>query len=168
MKFKPQSFLTLVIIVVLGLGILTASHWPLRASILVLTIGSFCWILAVAQLFMELRPQHEMVSSGMDIELTEDQELAKAPLQALNIWLWLVGCIAGIWLLGMYITIPLWTFLYSFLHGSKWWLALIMAIICCAFLFGFFEHVIQAPFPEAVLPIEQWVREWLSGIVAEQ
>ena len=158
MRFRPRSFLTLAIILVLGLGILAATNWPLRASILVLTIGSLCWFLAVIQLFMELRPQHEAVSSGMDIELTEDQELAKAPLQALDIWLWLIGCIIGIWLLGLYITIPLWTFLYSFRHGSRWWLALILAVVCWGFLWGFFAHIIHAPFPEAVLPFEEWLR----------
>lgn len=158
MRFRPRSFFTLLIIVVLGFGIRDALSWPLRASILVLTIGSLCWVLAVIQLFVELRPHHEAVSSGMDIELTEDQELAKSPLQALDIWLWLIGCIVGIWLLGLFITIPLWTFLYAFRHGSRWWLSLILAVICLGFLWGLFDYILQVPFPDAVLPLERWLR----------
>lgn len=158
MRFKPRSFFTLLIIVILGLGILEATNWSLRASILVLTIGSVCWILAVIQFFMELRPQHKAISSGMDIELTEDQELTKAPLQALDIWAWLIGCVIGIWLLGLYITIPLWTFLYSFRHGSQWWLALILAVSCLVLLWGFFDLVVGMTFIEPVLPFEKWIR----------
>lgn len=158
MRFRPQSLFTILIILTLGLGILEALDWPLRASILVLTIGSFCWLLTVLQLIMELRPQHEAVSSGMDIELTEDQELLNAPLQALDIWLWLIGCTIGIWLLGLYITVPLWCFLYSFFHGSRWWLALILAVICWAILWGFFDKLIDMPFPEAALPLGEWFR----------
>ena len=158
MIFKPRSFFTLLIIVVLGLGIWDATNWPLRASILVISIGSLCWVLAVIQLFMEMRPHHEVISSGMDIEMTEAQELSKSPLQALDIWLWLLGCIAGIWLLGMYVTIPLWCFFYALLHGSKWWLSLILAVICWAFLFGFCGLVLSMTFPEPVLPLEGWLR----------
>src|SRR3989304_3636579 len=89
MRFRPRSIFTLLIIVILGFGIVEALSWSLRASILVLTIGSLCWLLTVIQFFMELRPHHKAVASGMDIELTEEQELIKAPLQALDIWLWL-------------------------------------------------------------------------------
>ena len=158
MRFRPRSFFTLLIIVVLGFGIVKALSWPLRASILVLTIGSTCWLLAVIQLFVELRPHHEAVSSGMDIELTADQELANAPLRALDIWLWLIGLIIGIWLLGLFIIVPLWTFLYAFRHGSRWWLALILAVICLGFLWGFLDQVLHMPFPQAVLPFEEWLR----------
>ncbi len=158
MRFRPRSFFTLLIIVVLGFGVLEAFNWPLRASILVLTIGSLCWLLTVIQFFMELRPQHEAVSSGMDIELTEDQELTKAPLQALDIWLWLIGCVIGIWLLGLYITIPLWCFLYSFRQGSRWWVALLLAVTCWGILWGFFDYVSGMTFVDPVLPLEKWLR----------
>lgn len=158
MRFRPRSFLTLLIIVALGFGILTALGWPLRASILVLTVGVGCWLLAATQLFMELKPQHEAVSSGMDIELSEDQQLARAPLRALDIWAWLVGWVIGIWLFGLYITIALWSFLYAFRHGSRWWVALILAVICWGFLWGLFEQVVHMPFPKAVLPLEKWLR----------
>ncbi len=158
MRFRPRSFFTLLIIVILGFGILEALNWSLRASILVLTIGSLCWILAVIQFFMELKPQHEAMSSGMDIELTEDQELTKAPLQALDIWLWLIGCLIMIWLLGLYITIPLWCFLYSLLHGSRWWVALLLALACLGLLWGFFDRVVGMTFVDPVLPFEKWLR----------
>lgn len=158
MRFRPRSIFTLLIIVVLGFGIVEAFSWSLRASILVLTIGSLCWLLAVIQLFMELRPKHEALSSGMDIELTEDQELVKAPLQALDIWLWLIGCLISILLLGLYITIPLWCFLYSFRHGSRWGVALILAATSLGLLWGFFDHVVGMTFPDPVLPFENWLR----------
>jgi hypothetical protein len=157
MRFRLRSLMTLLIIVVLGFGIREALNWPLRASILVLTLGSVCWLLAVVQLFLELRSQHEAVSSGMDIEMSEDQELAKSPLQALDIWLWLIGCIVAIRLLGLFITIPLWTFLYALLHGTRWWLSLILAVICLVFLWGLFDYVLHVPFPDAVLPFERWL-----------
>jgi len=157
MRFRPQSFLTLVVITSLGFGILTALGWPLRASILVLTIGIGCWLLAVIQLFMELRLKHEAVSSGMDIELTEEQKLAKAPLRALDIWLWLGGFVVGVWLFGLYITVALWPFLYALRHGSRWWMALILAVASVGFLWGLFDQIVHMPFPRAVLPIEKWL-----------
>ncbi len=162
MRFRPRSFFTLIIIVLLGFGIIDALSWPLRASILVLTIGTLIWVLSVVQLFIELRPSHEAVASGMDIELTDDQELAKNPLRALNIWLWLIAFVVGVWLLGMMITVPLWTFLYSFRHGSRWWLAVILAVICFAFLEGFLDQVLHVPFPEPAVPVEQWIRNAIA------
>ncbi len=158
MRLKPRSIFTLLLIVILGFGLLTAASWPLRASILVLTIGSLCWLLAVVQLFLELKPHHEAVSSGMDIELAEDQELARNPLQALDIWLWMIGCIIAIKLFGLYVTIPIWTFFYSFLHGARWWLALILALVCVGFLWGFFDYILHVPIVDAVFPIEEWIR----------
>ena len=157
MKFRPRSYLTLAIIVALGFAILTALSWPLRASILVLTIGGACWVLAVVQLFQELRPQHEALSSGMDIELTEEQQLGKAPLRALDIWAWLIACVLGIFLFGLYIAIALWSFLYAFRHGSRWWMALIIAFLCWGVIWGLFDQVVHMPFPEAYLPLPEWL-----------
>ena len=157
MKFRPRSYLTVLIIVALGFGIITALRWPLRASILVLTIGGGCWVLAVIQLFKELQPQHKAESSGMDVELTEEQKLEKNPLQALDIWIWLAACIAGIFFFGLYIAISLWSFLYAFRHGSRWWMALIIAVICWGFMWGLFDQVVHMPFPEAYLPLPEWL-----------
>jgi hypothetical protein len=153
MKFRPRSSLTLAIIVALGFGIVTALRWPLRASILVLTIGTGCWLLAVIQLFRELRPEHQVESSGMDVELTEEQQLSKAPLRALDIWTWLIACVIGIWLFGLYIAISLWSFLYAYKHGSRWWVALIIAILCWGVIWGLFDQLVHMPFPQPLLPL---------------
>ncbi len=157
MKFQPRSYLTLAIIVLLGVGIITALRWPLRANILVITIGGGCWLLAVVQLFKELKQQHEAESSGMDVELTEEQQLGKAPLRALDIWAWLAACVAGIFLFGLYIAIALWSFLYAFRHGSRWWMALIIALLCWGVIWGLFDQVVHMPFPEAYLPLPEWL-----------
>jgi hypothetical protein len=63
-----------------------------------------------------------------------------------------------IWLLGLYITIPLWCFLYSLLHGSRWWVALLLALACLGLLWGFFDRVVGMTFVEPVLPFEKWLR----------
>ncbi len=157
MKFRPRSFLTLIIIVALGFGIATALGWSLRANILVLTIGGACWLLALVQLFRELRSKHEAESSGMDVELTENQKLEKAPMRALDISLWLVGFVVSIWVFGLYIAVSFWSFLYAFRHGSRWWMALIIALICWGFLWGLFEQIVHMPFPDPVLPLPKFI-----------
>ncbi|GEM_PF-2513274 len=153
MDFHPRSFLTLVIVVALGIGIATSLTWPLRANILVLTIGGACWVTAVVQLILEMRPGHKSESSGMDIDLTEDQQLEKAPMRALDISLWLVGLVAGIWLFGLYLAVSAWSFLYAFRHGSRWWMAAIIAAICWGFMYGLFDQVVHMPFPEPLIPL---------------
>lgn len=156
-RFRPRSYFTLLIIVAIGFAIITALEWPLRASILVITLGGSCWVLAVIQLFQECRPGHQAESSGMDIELSEDQKVEKNPLRALDIWVWLVASVAGIFLFGLYIAISLWSFFYAYRHGSRWWMAAIISLICWGMMWGLFERVVHMPFPEPFLPLPRWL-----------
>ncbi|MEE8517231.1 MAG: hypothetical protein V3T02_11380, partial [Alphaproteobacteria bacterium] len=53
MRFKPGDFFTLFIIVVLAGAVYTASGWELRASIIVLVLGSFGLVMATVQLALD-------------------------------------------------------------------------------------------------------------------
>jgi len=157
MKFRPQSILTLFVVILLGIGIVSSLTWPFRANILVLTIGGACWIISVIQLFRELRSQDVAESSGMDIELTDDQKMENAPMRIISVSLWLVGLILGIWFLGLYVAVLAWSFLYAYRHGSRWWVAAIICAICWAFMYGLLDRTIHMPFPEPLLPLPRFL-----------
>ncbi len=157
MKFRPQSVLTLVVVILLGIGIASSLTWPFRANILVLTIGGACWILSVIQLFRELRSQEVAESSGMDIELADDQKMENAPMRIVSVSLWLVGLVLGIWFLGLYIAVLAWSFLYAYRHGSRWWVAALICAICWAFMYGLLDQAIHMPFPDPLLPLPRFL-----------
>ncbi len=153
MSIRPHSVMTLVIAIALAAALISSLSWPLRASILVLTLGSVGLVLTIVQLSRELKATtaDALKSSGMDIELTDNQELHKAPLRALDIWAWLAGFIIAIWLVGFFVAVTLWAFLYSFLHGARWYLALFITLFCLLFLWGLFERIVHVPWPEPFL-----------------
>ncbi len=155
-KFRYHSILTLTITLILGTGLAVATTWPLRANILVLSMGGLTFIFCVISLYQETRPRAgKLKSSGMDIELSEHQELGKNASSAMDIWAWLVGSVVGIWLMGFFWAVPIWSFLYALIHGSRWYVALLIAGICFIFLWGVFEQLIHIPWPEP------WIQQFL-------
>ncbi len=158
MRFRTHSIFTLVLALAMGWALFVALGWPLRASILVLTLGGLAFLFVLIQFYKETRPKAEKLkSSGMDIELEESQELGKNARRAADISAWMVGCVVGISLFGFFIALPVWSFLYSIVHGSKWYTAVFIGILSFAFLWGIFESVIHIPWPEPYL------RQFLPG-----
>ena len=87
----------------------------------------------------------------MDVVVSESQKGMEATKRTLVFWGWLLGLFLGIWLVGFSVAMTLFAFLYSQLHGGRWYWSLFIAFLCFAITYGLFELVIHSPWPEPFL-----------------
>jgi hypothetical protein len=138
------SFIGLVIIVALFISL----DWPVRASIVILLLGSIGIVLTATQLVFDFK-----VLRG-DRQRAEKPTFEVAALEhqgrwgSLEIWAWLWGLFFAIHLIGMPIALPLFVFLYVKLYGGGWATALILAGGTWGFLYGVFEQLLHVPWPQ--------------------
>jgi hypothetical protein len=138
------SFIGLIIIVAL----LISLDWPVRASIVILLLGSIGIVLTATQLVFDFK-----VLRG-DRQRAEKPTFEVAALEhqgrwgSLEIWAWLWGLFFAIHLIGMPIALPLFVFLYTKLYGGSWTTALTLAGATWGFLYGVFEQLLHVPWPK--------------------
>src|SRR5262245_23251103 len=138
------SFLGLVIIVAL----LVSLDWPVRASIVILLLGSVGIVLTVIQLVLDLKI---LRASGLNAARPTFEVEALEPQGrwgSLEIWGWLWGLFFAIHLIGMPIALPLFVFLYTKLYGGSWTATLTLAGATWGFLYGVFEQLLHVPWPK--------------------
>jgi hypothetical protein len=140
-------FTSFIGLVVFG-ALFVAKDWPIRASIVILLLGSVGVLLVVAQLVQDSRA---LRGEGPKPE-RPTFELAALEHQgrwgSLEIWAWLSGLFAAIHLIGFPIALPLFVFLYVKLYGGRWVTACILAAGTWSFLYGVFEQVLHVPWPQ--------------------
>jgi hypothetical protein len=142
-----------VIVAVILVALITAREWPLRASILVVLLGTIGLIIGLIQLYVETRPgtSSDKTKSGMDIEADEEQMGAQANRRTIAIWAWFGGLILGIWLIGFQIAVTAFAFAYSKVNGSRWLVALALAAVSYLLCWILFDVIIHIVWPEPLL-----------------
>ncbi|MBI4331776.1 MAG: tripartite tricarboxylate transporter TctB family protein [Chloroflexi bacterium] len=155
LRLRPHSIFTIVIAVILAVAIWEAREWPLRASILILVLGSAALAMALIQLYKELRSGAKTESSGMDIEADEELTGKKATPKILKFYAWFFGLLISIWLIGFTVAIPIFSFLYAKFHGARWLISIIIAAVSLVILQGLFEQILHIPWPDPVF--QQWL-----------
>jgi hypothetical protein len=157
MKVRPieRILFTSFIGVVILVALFVAKDWPIRASIIVLLLGSIGVVLTAIQLTLDLKAAREEVATitrpTFEVAALEHQ----GRWGSLEIWAWLWGLFVGIHLIGMPIALPLFVFLYTKLYGGGWTTALIFTAGTWGFLYGVFEQVLHVP----------WPKPWLGFLV---
>jgi hypothetical protein len=138
------SFIGLVIIVALFISL----SWPVRASIVILLLGSIGVVLTAIQLVFDFRvlrgDRAKAARPTFEVEALEHQ----GRWGSLEIWAWLWGLFLAIQLIGMPIALPLFVFLYTKLYGGSWPGALMLAAGTWGFLYGVFEQLLHVPWPK--------------------
>jgi hypothetical protein len=138
------SFIGVVILAAL----FVAKDWPIRASIVVLLLGSIGVVLAAVQLILDLKAAKAAAASiahpTFEVSALEHQ----GRWGSWEIWAWLWGLFFAIHLIGMPIALPLFVFLYTKLYGGSWVTSLIFAGGTWGFLYGVFEQVLHVPWPK--------------------
>jgi len=135
---KPGLFRRLFRLLMLFVGlailgaIIFAWDWPLRASIIVLVLGSIGFVMVMAQLLLDLRgnkPSTKPSELAFEIPSYESSDPATQRNGLLEIWAWLVGLLAAIFLIGLPISLALFVFLYTKSYGGGWAVSLGMAVM---------------------------------------
>jgi hypothetical protein len=148
MKFRGRSIFTILIGLLFVGALINARSWPIRASILIFVLGGGVALpLIIIMLYMELRPEEGNESSGMDVPLFKGGE----PFRDLKTWGWLFGLLIGTWLLGFMAAVPIFTFVFSFIYGARWYTSIFLAAGTLGLLYGLFDLVVNVSWPEPFL-----------------
>lgn len=153
MKLKPSLLFDLVVIVFFVVFVYEAKDWRLQARLYPWVIGIPMLILAVTHLVWELtgragKPAGN-AAAPVDVRFTHGADDAAARRRAINIFCWIFGFFAGIWLAGFAIAVPLFVFLYLKVQSRESW-RLSLALTGAAWLifWGLFIRLLSLPFPD--------------------
>jgi hypothetical protein len=129
-------------------ALFVAKDWPVRASIVILFLGSIGVILALAQLVADFKAVH----AGAKPAERPTYETAALEHEghwgSLEIWAWLWGLFLAIHLIGFQAALPIFVFLYTKFYGGTWLTAILLTAGTWGFLYGVFEEVLHVPWPE--------------------
>lgn len=139
--------------------------WSLRASLFPATFVGIGAVLAAFRLLLLARvgltSDIEDADGGSDITTVDDDEDSadieyifstadtKTWLQALG---WITTFFAGLWLLGLYITAPLFSAVYVAVVGRmRWWAALLYGVVAWALLYAIFDVLLRIRMPSGIV-----------------
>jgi hypothetical protein len=155
MQFKPSDLFTVFIILVLGAAVAIAFQWELRASIIILVLGSLGVLLAAAQLVMDIFPRGRVTAAPsrptMELPMFEDKNPKDTLRGTFEIWGWLVGMLVLIRIIGLDLALPVFVLSYARFYGASWRLCAILALMIAAFIFGVYDQIMHVYWPESVL-----------------
>lgn len=147
-KIIFTSIIGLVIIAALYV----AKDWPIRASIIIILLGSVGVILASIQFIFDLKDlrseNSKVLRPTYEVQAIEHQ----GRWGSLEIWAWLWGLFLAIHLIGFPIALPLFVFSYVKLYGGGWLTALLLTGLTWGFLYGLYDYLLSVP----------WPKPWLS------
>jgi len=137
------SFMGVVVLAALFI----AKDWPVRASIVILFLGSLGVMLSLAQVVIDFKA----LDPGAQQSERPTYEIAALDHPgrwgSLEIWAWLWGLFFAIRLIGFQPALPIFVFLYVKLYGGRWATACILTAGTWGFLHGVFDQVLHVPWP---------------------
>lgn len=134
-----------------------AADWPAparRFPLTMLTIGLvLCLIQAGREIFRMFRPSiDEDIETFADLPVDRSIPIREVMVRALTVLAWFVGLVLTTWLLGFFVAVPLFVFIFVTVHlPGRWWVGLIMAASMWAVTFFLFHNLLRIPWPESVL-----------------
>lgn len=153
-RFKPKDLFTLFIGAAMAGAMVVAWDWPLRASIIVLVLGSIGVVLVATQLALDLtRSEHAGGDQTPALELPSftDDDTSFTRRGIFEIWAWLIGLLLTVLLIGLPLALCLFVFLYAKLYGSSWVLSISLAFIIALFEYGIYDRIMHVYWPEPLL-----------------
>lgn len=155
MIWKPRIILTLLFMATFGYALLDSWAMSLPARLFPWTIGLVGLGLLAVQLYRDLvavpAVDKDRQPSGADMDFTAEETTVTGRKVALEHFAWIYGLIAGLWLIGFHLTIPLFITLY--LLRSRVNLFASAGIPVGMFLVTWlvFDRLLNLPFPRGAL-----------------
>ena len=154
MRFRPADLFTLFIGLAILAAMIAAWDWPLRASIIVLVLGSAGLVMVAAQLILDLsrsrKPAPE-ARPAFEVPSFEEGGAEALPRGALEVWCWLIGLLLAILAVGLPAALVLFVFLYMKSYGAGWLPSLGMAAAIAGFEYGVYDRIMRVYWPEAFI-----------------
>lgn len=156
MRVDTRALFTTTLAVGLAVAIYTARDWPVETRLLPWVLGIPGLLLALVQLTLDLRTRgrNEETKAADLIDLPADRSLPPDVVmrRVSAFYGWFLGLIAGVWLFGFFIAVPVFVFLYLFARAQeKWWSALIYTAVILAFLWLVFERILRVLWPQGAV-----------------
>ncbi len=152
LTLTPRTLFSLLVLVFFGYLVWEAGEWRLQARLYPWVIGIPMIVLAVINIVQELSGPKEAGASDnapSDFQLTQTVDRAVAIKRTAIILSWIVGFLAGIWLLGFSITVVGMTFGYLKIQSrEKWVMSLVLTASAWLVYYVVFERTLLLPFPE--------------------
>jgi len=146
-----KSLFTLFVLLLLSWALYIAKDWPLRASIIILVLGSAGVGLSLVQLIFDLVSKRAGAAESEGIAFDAPALKPESPWGKLEIWGWILGFYAAILLIGFPAATPIFVFAYTKGYGASWGLSLTLAALGWGFLYGIFEKLLHVPWPKPLL-----------------
>ena len=153
-SFRASDLFTLFIIAILAVALIMASDWVLRASVLILVLGSAGLVLAIAQLVVDTynrAPEKPVSGPQFEVPSFDEADPKMMGKSTLEIWLWMLGLVCAIPVIGMPIALTLFVFIYCKVYGGSWWASLFSASLIALFIWGIYIHLMHVYWPDSLL-----------------
>lgn len=167
MRRNGEILFVILIVVVTGFVVWNSAGWALRAlglpiaglfptgwgsrsGLFPLVVGLPVFIMAIAQLIMDVQGTRRVVSTGRG-EAALDVPAAVVRQRSILILSTIVGFAVAIWLLGFLVAIPLVTFLYMKAAGESWALAVGLSVATVTVFYFMFIWWLNIPAPPGYL-----------------
>lgn len=155
LRFQARTALTLFFIAMFSYVVLNSWDMPIQARMYPWAIGLLALALLAWQLVREILPDSEAEpqsrETGVDLDFTDAEASREGKLRALELFGWLYGFAALLWLIGFFIAVPLMVFAYMLRHRETLVLTISLPLgsgLGTWFIFGNFLHL---PFPPGVV-----------------
>ncbi len=156
MKFRPQFFFTLLILIFFIVFVYEAREWRLQARLYPWAIGIPMIFLALLYLVLDLRGKTKSSSSSgdapVDFQFTQTMDSAVARRRTLTIFSWIFGFLIAIWLLGFSLAIAALVFFYLKVQSrERWIISLVLTGAAWLSFWALFDRLLHLPFPDGQL-----------------
>lgn len=98
----------------------------------------------------EEKPEKD-AAGAVDFEMSEEEESLKGRIAAAEQFGWLGALLAGLYILGFYITIPGIIALYMARYRESWLMVIGAAVVSWFVVWAVFDNVLNLPFPRGLI-----------------
>jgi hypothetical protein len=155
LKIRPAAIFSFCSLIFFIVFVYLAKDWRMQARLYPFAIGIPMLILAIIQVFLDLKGVQSKPDSGgapVDFQVTQTVDPIVAKKRAIIIFSWIVGFLVGIWLLGFPIAIPLMVFTYLKIQSKESWvLSIVFTVVSFIFFWLLFVRLLNLPFPEGLI-----------------
>jgi len=144
---RSSTIFALVILGILGVVIVKSLGYPYGARYFPLSVAIPTAALAVVQIVREVRAKTEPREVPRETQAPRKDIFGKY----LTAPAWIVTLLLIVYLVGLLVGFPLFTFLYLRLHRQSWLLSIIVPLVILAVVYGGFVVGLQMPLYEGLL-----------------
>lgn len=157
-RFRLSDLFTVFIIGLLVTAVAVASQWTLRASIIVLVLGSLGAVLAIGQLALDIFGREAAAPKAVpkyELPSFDQGTVRQTFWSVVEIWAWLLALLLAIPLIGLPVALPLFVLVYIRFYGGSWLMGLVLAALIVAFIYGVYQQIMHVYWPE------NYLADWL-------